>query len=144
MATSLLMSKIIDLADARRNRPVTRVETAPRFDHESRKENRKSTTERLFLQVVECPADPELVGTTLSCRSVDVSCGGLRIESNSYIPEGCQLDLWVDNSARPGKFFLTSHVRWLRTVDGQYEIGVALHNGSATDIEDWRQLLSRF
>ncbi|MEX2489634.1 MAG: PilZ domain-containing protein [Pseudomonadales bacterium] len=144
MATSLLMSKIIDLADARRSRRVAQVETSPRVDHENRKEYRKLTTERLFLQIVECPADPELVGTTLSCRTVDVSSGGLRIQSKDHIPEGCQLDLWVDNSARPGKFFLTSHVRWIRTVDGQYEIGVALHNGSATDIEDWRQLLSRF
>lgn len=142
MTTSLLMSKIIDLTDARRNRRVARrVGEPPRFDQENRKEYRRTSTERLFVQVVEA-SDPDLVGTTLSCHTLDVSSGGLRVQCSEYIPAGCQLDLWIDNSARPGKFFLTSDVRWVRSVDDQYEMGVALHEGSATDIDEWRQLLA--
>ena len=56
------------------------------------------------------------------------------------------MDLWVDVSSRPGKFFLAGEVRWSRPTgnfddDGQQEwfIGVQLKSGAATDIVDWRE-----
>jgi len=142
MTTSLLMSKIIDLSAARRNRPQTDVQASGRLDYESRHESRRTANERLFIQIVDCP-DPDLIGNTLSCHTVDVSPSGLRIHSAEYIPENCQMDVWIDNSARPGKFFLTGSARWVRSVEGEYQVGVALHDGATTDIDDWRQMLSR-
>lgn len=136
--SSLLMSKIIDLTDARHRRRVVRGRSVSSFDSEQRKEYRKASDERLFIQVVEC-SDPDMVGTTLSCHALDVSASGLRAHVEQFIPVGCHLDLWVDNSSRPGKFFLTSDVRWIRAVDDNcYEFGVELHEGAATDIEEWR------
>jgi hypothetical protein len=108
---------------------------------EQRLENRQGCDERLLVQIVESD-NPELVGTTLSCRTLDVSSGGLRVTTDKEVPIGCQLDLWIDNASRPGKFFLTSDVRWVSrcTQDPGFEIGVALHDGAATDIKEWRRL----
>lgn len=140
MTTSLLMSKIIDLTDARRHRQVVRGQQAPKLDRDQRREDRRTSNERLFIQIVEC-SDNDLVGTTLSCHALDISSGGLRVRTDRFVPVGCHLDLWIDNSARPGKFFLTSDVRWIMTLENGYEFGVQLHEGAATDIEEWRELL---
>ena len=107
--------------------------------HDKRKELRRDSRERLFVQIVKS-SDQDLVGTTISCQVLDVSASGLRIQAATLIPPGCQLDLWVDNSAGPGKFFLSSEVRWARITDGRCEAGVELYDGAATDIAEWRQL----
>ena len=58
---------------------------------------------------------------------------------------GALLDLWVDVSSRPGKFFLAGEVRWSRPTSEVDEsgtplwfVGVQLKSGAATDIVDWR------
>jgi hypothetical protein len=133
------MSKIIDISDARRRRrgPADKVVTIEQ--HEKRREFRRESNERLFIQIVSC-ADEELVGTTISCEALDVSASGLRIVAEAAIPAGSQLDLWVDNSAGPGKFFLSSNVRWSHAVDKGFQAGVELHDGATTDIEEWREM----
>ena len=106
---------------------------------ERRRNFRHESNERLFVQIVACN-ESSLVGTTVSCQAIDVSAGGLQIETGSHIPDGCRLDIWVDIATRPGKFFLTSDVRWSRmTDDGICLLGVELHEGATTDIEDWRK-----
>ena len=127
MENSLYTSKTIGLTAARGTR-------APSDDHENRREIRRASSERLFAQVVQSN-DNDLVGTTLSCEAIDVSANGLKIAADRTLPVGCVLDLWVDDSRKPGKFFLSSDVRW----SGENGFGVQLHNGSATDIEAWRK-----
>ncbi|XOV88524.1 MAG: PilZ domain-containing protein [Pseudomonadota bacterium] len=139
MSTSLLMSKVVDIAEARRRRENRQV-AARRVQHdENRREYRLQSNETLFVQVVSC-ANHELLGTTLSCRALDVSASGLRIVAETALPSGCQLDLWIDNATGPGKFFLSSEVRWTKRSGGGYELGVMLNDGSATDIDEWKQL----
>lgn len=139
--SSLLMSKVVDISAARRRRVERDLETDT-SSQEKRRELRRSSNERLFVQIVGSQ-DEELVGTTISCRALDVSASGLRIQAAMLIPAGCQLDLWVDNSEGPGKFFLSSEVRWARIFEGGCEAGVELYDGAATDIAEWRELQSR-
>ena len=136
MTTSLLMSKIIDISEARRrrNRQVTAMSMN---EQDNRREDRVESNERLFVQIVTSD-DQDLVGTTISCEALDVSASGMRIQTALPIPVGCQLDLWVDNSAGPGKFFLSSDVKWVKAVEGRFQAGVHLFDGSATDISEWR------
>ncbi len=137
MTTSMLFSKIIGLnATGRR-------ESAPVYkaqEHEHRSEFRRESNDRMFVQVVKS-VDESLVGTTIACRALDVSAKGLKIASKELIPMGCTLDLWVDDSARPGKFFLSSEVRWVSQSenDDDYHVGVELVNGTATDILVWQE-----
>ncbi len=106
---------------------------------------RLESDDRLFTQVVLSADDPDLVGTTLSCTAINLSVGGIQFRTNAPVPTGSLLDLWVDVSTRPGKFFLAGEVRWSRPVgtthDGQQEwcVGVQLKTGAATDIIDWRE-----
>ena len=70
---------------------------------------------------------------------MDVSGNGLKIESAQALPTGCVLDLWVDDTAQPGKFFLSSEVRWSREGSGGFMTGLELLDGAATDINIWRE-----
>ena len=138
MATSLLMDKLISLADTRRRTKTQESDMSGQVS-ERRQDDRKESSERLFVQVIAAQ-EADLVGTTISCNALDISVSGLKIESPSLIPAGTKLDIWVDMAARPGKFFLTSDVRWSRTnEDGNCELGVELHDGATTDIAQWRQ-----
>ena len=137
MTSSLLLSTIINLASARSRQDAPKPSTEGRYDQ--RQEFRRESNERLFLQIVQS-MNPELVGVTLSCTALDVSPGGLRISCQQEIPAGCVIDLWVDDSARPGKFFLSSEVRWAREVQaGIFQVGVQLLQGAATDLDEWRE-----
>lgn len=134
MTASLLFSKIVSLGYAapRTTRMSNRQER-----HEQRREFRRQSQDRLFLQVVDCD-DENQIGTTLSCDALDVSAGGMKIAAAEPVAIGAVLDLWVDDSQRPGKFFLSSKVRWSRRESGQFQIGVELIDGAATDIVEWR------
>lgn len=106
---------------------------------------RLESDDRLFSQVVLSSDQPDIVGTTLSCTAVNLSVGGIQFRTNAPVPAGSLLDLWVDVSSRPGKFFLAGEVRWSRPtgnrdLKGEQEwfIGVQLKSGAATDIVDWR------
>ncbi len=138
MAASLLMSKIVKLADARRNVQAQDSQQVRVERPELRREYRRTSSERLFAQVVKSD-DQDMVGVTLSCHAADVSAHGLRIVSSSPVPAGSALDLWVDDTRKPGKFFLSSDVRWVGEDEGgSYHLGVTVHDGAATDFEAWR------
>jgi len=129
-------SNIVELASARSRGEQTQ---------DKRLHPRLESDDRLFTQVVLSSENPDLVGTTLSCTAINLSVGGIQFRTNSAVPAGSLLDLWVDVSSRPGKFFLAGEVRWSRpsgtaNAKGEEEwfIGVALKSGAATDITDWR------
>lgn len=110
---------------------------------------RKDSEDRLFTQIVLSAEDPELVGVTLSCTAINMSVGGIQFKTAQAVPIGTLLDLWVDVSSRPGKFFLAGEVRWSRPTaefdeNGRelHFVGVQLKSGAATDILDWRDFHS--
>ncbi len=140
MTTSLQLSNIINLASVRNERNnIRHINCVSKERHEQRREFRRESSERLFLQIVQS-SEQDLVGTTISSTALDVSASGLKVHCSQRIPTGCVIDLWVDDNARPGKFFLSSEVRWVtQSEDGDFEIGVELLDGAATDIEEWRE-----
>jgi hypothetical protein len=141
MTTSLLMSKLFSIAEPRQSEPKVAAKTkAIEVLTPKRSEVRRNGVERLFIQIVDC-VDADKIGTTLSCHSTESSSGGLRITSDFNIPAGSRIDLWVNISTRPGKFFLSADVRWCSVhANGLYQIGVALIDGAATDTAAWRAL----
>ena len=113
--------------------------------NDKRMHPRLESDDRLFTQVVLAADEPELVGATLSCTAVNMSLGGIQFKTTQPVPIGTLLDLWVDVSSRPGKFFLAGEVRWSRPTSDLDEngtelhfVGVQLRPGAATDITDWR------
>lgn len=119
---------------------------AARLRNDKRMHPRLQSDDRLFVQVVLSAAEPDLVGTTISCQAVNLSVGGIQFHTDTEIPAGTLLDLWVDIRSRPGKFFLAGEVRWARPANGSEQdggtgwvIGVQLKPGAATDIAEWRE-----
>ncbi len=98
--------------------------------------------ERLFVQVVLCPEHPELVGRTQAGLVVDVWASGIRYYCARPLPVGTLVDIWVEISSRPGKFFLSGKVRWSdANATDSHGIGIELEEGPATDIKDWRAMM---
>lgn len=130
------MDNIIEFNRAR----VRRMSTSDKRVHP-----RMDSDDRLFTQVVLAADNPDLVGLTLSCTAVNMSIGGIQFKTTESVPVGTLLDLWVDVSTRPGKFFLAGEVRWSRPT-AEYDengrelhfVGVQLKSGAATDILHWR------
>lgn len=118
---------------------------ALRMRNDKREHSRLESQDRLFVQVVLSAADPDLVGTTLSCESINLSVAGIQFRTDTPVPHGSLLDLWIDIKTRPGKFFLAGEVRWSRPA-GEFDdtgreywyLGVQLKTGAATDILEWR------
>jgi hypothetical protein len=108
---------------------------------ERRREPRFACREKLFVQVILCGSQPELVGRTFSARTVDVSASGISFCGAELLPPDALVDLWVDMSNRPGKFFLSGRVRWSRENGEATVVGVELDSGAATDIDAWRALM---
>ncbi|MCC5885330.1 MAG: PilZ domain-containing protein [Gammaproteobacteria bacterium] len=121
-------------------RPV--LERRSRRTDDRRREARYICRERLFVQVVLCAEHPELVGRTEAGSVVDVSASGIHFHCALPLPVGTLVDIWVDISSRPGKFFLSGKVRWSESsATGSQGIGVELEEGPATDINAWRALM---
>ena len=139
-------SNVITLNSARER---LRRQKGQRPSSDKRMHPRLDSDDRLFTQIVLSAEEPDLVGTTLSCTAVNLSVGGMQFRTSAEIPAGSLLDLWVDVSTRPGKFFLAGEVRWCRPTnqedqDGRaiWNVGVQLKTGAATDIIDWRDFHS--
>lgn len=110
---------------------------------ERRRESRYAAEDRAYIQIVDAD-ERELIGMTLSCEVTDVSGLGIRVLTRTWVPDGTRLDVWLDDSSRHGKFFLTSEVRWASvTSSGQCELGVELLDSPASDITEWRQRYGR-
>jgi len=131
------MSKVIRLTDARQRRGKQGAVVVNNRGDDRRRDVRSESRAPAFVQIVACN-EPEMIGTTVSCNTLDVSSNGLKFESDASIPSGCKLDIWVDIDFGPGKFFLTSDVRWSRNRDdGLCELGVELRDGATTDYKEW-------
>ncbi len=100
---------------------------------------RRKASDRLFVQIVEAPAQLALLGTTVSAMAVDMSASGLCFASHQPFPPGTVVDLWVDVHAHPGKFFLSGEVRWNHVSEQGTQVGVELRAAPASDIAEWRE-----
>jgi hypothetical protein len=108
-------------------------------DAERRVNRRRSRDERLLVQVVSAVGAPELAGATLPSRTCDVSSGGLGLWLGQQLAVGVRLELWVNVSGMPGKFFLCGEVRWSRAVAPDYLHGIELVPVPGDDLARWQR-----
>lgn len=99
---------------------------------------RRPCQDKLFVQVILCGSRPDLVGRTWSCRAVTTEPQALEFLCARALPSDALVDLWVDLSERPGRFFLSGFVQSAALdEDGRHRIRVLLEEGAATDIDEW-------
>ena len=86
MTTSVQLTNNISLAsfrDERRELNPSKYYSHER--HEQRREFRRESNERFFLQIVQS-SDADQVGTTISSMAIDVSASGLKILTSQNLP----------------------------------------------------------
>ena len=104
---------------------------------DNRSEIRMVSREPLFVQITQS-SEKNLIGKTMACKAVDASGHGIKFLAEGFIPDGCLLDLWVDDLQRLGKYFLSADVCWSRKAGKDSRVtGVRLQEGLATDIQRW-------
>ncbi len=110
---------------------------------ERRRHIRLQSDEKLFVQVVAASESPELVGKTYFCKTLDVSESGLKITVQHCVPQGCEVELWVQVQSTAKKYFLQGLTQWcddLEQADGHFELGIRLSDASKSDFKQWQYL----
>lgn len=108
-----------------------------------RQHPRQPRDERVVVQIVSSTRDTLPPGTVVRCSTKDVSAEGLRIQLDQKVPEGFHLELWVEISNHPSKFYLAGEVKWCQEIEEgkRYLVGVSLAEGKTEDLDQWRTLL---
>ncbi len=110
---------------------------------ERRQHVRQPRDERVVVQIVSSTRDTLPPGTVVRCSTKDVSSQGIRIQLEQQLPEGFQLELWIEISNHPSKFFLAGEVKWCEELDEgkRYLVGVELKAGDTDDFKQWQEVL---
>ena len=108
-----------------------------------RQHARQPRDERVVVQIVSSTRDTLPPGTVVRCATKDISPRGLRIQLDQKVPEGFQLELWVEISNHPTKFFLAGDVKWCQEVEEgkRYLVGIELNEDKTEDLAVWQELL---
>jgi hypothetical protein len=97
---------------------------------DQRRNTRVPREEQIEVTVLDCPAEPTLVGSTITCSTLDASATGLRLCFTCAMPDDAVLELHVGIAGQSQKCRLRGVVRWssrLKDGDGFF-VGVELQN----------------
>lgn len=96
---------------------------------------------------LESPAMGETdSGTLATCKSLNLSQGGLMVELEEEISVGLLLQIGVDLPNADDPLYLVGEVRWCRPVndaEGPWLAGFQLMNAVNSDISHWRDLVEQ-
>ena len=112
--------------------------------NERRNNPRLMRDDRLFIQILAASENPDLVGVTLSCSTLDISRQGIRLGVDLEAPVGSDIELWIDVKGMAGKFFLNGFIKWCYELDSDstaYELGVELVDKRLTDYASWQSMV---
>lgn len=95
--------------------------------------DRVEREESVLVDVISCDENPELIDTSLACRTVDVSEGGMKVSSALDIPVEAVLGLRLNLSST--LYRLEGKVRW-SSQDDEHYIGLLIDHNSP-DFVNW-------
>ena len=96
--------------------------------------------EEILVDVINCSGNPELNDTSLSCRNVDVSEGGMKVASDMDIPVETVLGLRLDMSSI--LYRLEGKVRWCKTEERHY-VGLLIDE-NGPDFINWTRMFQLY
>ena len=113
-------------------------------NQDRRQHSRQTRDERVVVQIVSSTRDTLPPGTVVRCSTKDVSANGLRIQVDQSVQEGFLLELWVEVSNHPTKFYLAGEVKWCQELDEgkRYLVGVELKETDTEDFKQWQKVLA--
>ncbi len=92
--------------------------------------------EDVLVDIIQCQRNPDLNDTSLSCRTVDVSEGGMKVASDLDIPVATVIGLRLDLSSV--LYRLEGEVRWCKD-EGQHYVGLLIDEDSP-DYAIWTRM----
>ncbi len=114
------------------------------MNDESRKHQRIHLQSRVFIELTSADVIAGLPAEIASCRILDVSRDGLRVNVDREVPVGAILQIGAELPGADDAFHLAAEVMWCRESgdpEGGWSAGFKLLNAHDSDIEDWRRLL---
>ena len=110
---------------------------------ELRQEHRLSVPLTIFIELIA--AHGVQPGTIVVSRSLDVSANGLRVIADRELPVGSILQSSIQDKNFEQRFTLSTEVKWSQphTHPGEYLIGLTLFESDDTDIQAWKEFISR-
>ena len=102
---------------------------------------------KVFVEIMA--ADPQDGGASIlvECDVIDVSFGGLKVNLDAELIKGSILSICVVMPTFEEPFYMAGEVKWCRLNEeedgGQWSAGFQLLTSSDSDIEHWREVLTR-
>jgi hypothetical protein len=104
---------------------------------DKRSETRVENQIRFFIHVAECTTDPELVGKSITCTSVDFSAHGLQLRTEQALPVDTILSITIGIGDPFAMYLLSGAIRWARTTSSGAFMGILLQDKEGTDYNVW-------
>ena len=100
---------------------------------------------RLFIELVSPGTDEADAGEIVTCKTLDVSRGGLQVQLDQELTVGAILHIGVQMPDEPDPLYLAGSVEWCIREDetgNQWSAGFRLMNAHGSDIDSWVSLLT--
>ncbi len=102
-------------------------------DREPRVEHRV----KFVAQVHECDDDPDLVGESITCESIDFSISGLRLRTDQALVPNTLLNITLSVGDAVPRYLLRGEIRWTEIIDNDCHMGVSFIEEKGTDLDSW-------
>ncbi len=110
-----------------------------------RKHLRLPIASTTFIELLSPRLGQSKSGTMITCRTVDVSRGGLQVILSEEITVGAILHIGIDLPNAPDTLYLAGEVRWcLPSNDAQqpWMAGFQILNADDSDIDTWVAMIA--
>ncbi len=104
---------------------------------DKRREPRVEHKIRFFVHVHECDEDPDMVGVSIACEALDFSSHGLQLHADQELAPKTLLNITIGIGQPFAMYLLRGQVRWVKSEDGEYYMGVLLLTEEGTDLNAW-------
>ena len=106
---------------------------------EQRRETRVDINVHFFVSIHESENEPDMVGMSLECDTIDFSAHGMQFSTNSELSAGTKVNITIGIGEPFAMYLLRGEVRWVRHTDESFFMGILLLAVEDTDIIRWQE-----
>lgn len=100
---------------------------------------------RIFIELVSPGMGSDETGEIVTCKTLNVSRGGLQVSLDRQVTVGAILHIGVQMPDAPDPLYLAGEVEWCEKKEGaeqSWSAGFKLMNANNSDIDNWISLLT--
>jgi len=103
----------------------------------NRVEPRVAHQSKFFVHVHECSQAPEMVGVSVECEAIDFSTRGMQFKTNDQLMPRSLVKITIGIGDPTATYELLGEIRWVRSGECDFSVGVLLHEASNSDYAKW-------